>query len=245
MDAQTRAYLRQLQQQLDTLRSARDSATFSPGLPSDVRVVRLHEQIKDANQVRQGGKYLGRVLRGDSEDTFSGTHALPHTGMQLDTTDLPVMVVNLAEVNGGGVPLAPTDTRPIWVLALRIGVTSPANRPLGGNGVPIYAFAGPADANVLVRITGDGGYGGGKYAGKIIVPPAADVVTAGTLTVDDFGADGETCIVFNAQEIGSNTHWLTNAANTSQKTFLGRVIRRQADGTAVVAINGLWAKICS
>jgi hypothetical protein len=106
-----------------------------------------------------------------------------------------------------------------------------------------------AGADVTVVVTGDGGYGGGKYAGLILLPRTggADVPTAGTLSESEIGstADAPSCIVLNAQEIGSSTHWLTDAGNSFQKYFNGRITYRNSDGTLIVTINGVWANPCS
>jgi hypothetical protein len=46
-------------------------------------------------------------------------------------------------------------------------------------------------------------------------------------------------------EIGQSTHDLTNAANTAQFYFNGRIIQTNTDGTYVVAINGFYWENCS
>lgn len=100
---------------------------------------------------------------------------------------------------------------------------------------------------VSVRITSDGGYAGGIYNGTILQPPTASLDTESTVTADAFGTetDGTDCVVINSQEIGSSTHWITDAANTNQKTFLGRIVQYTDDGVPVVHVDALWAKVCS
>lgn len=99
------------------------------------------------------------------------------------------------------------------------------------------------DVTVLIQ---EAHTGGGKYAGVILGPPAATVALTGTLAQADIGeaSTGTTCIILNANEIGSNTHWLTHADNTNQKTFNGRVIGVYSDGRPIVVINGFWLEVC-
>lgn len=97
---------------------------------------------------------------------------------------------------------------------------------------------------VSVRIDSDTGCGNGAYNGKVIRRPTADIAKATNVTSPSFGVDGPTCIVLNSAEIGVADHWLTDAANTNQDTFFGKLLYVNSDGTPVIAINAAWFKVC-
>lgn len=107
------------------------------------------------------------------------------------------------------------------------------------------AAATKVGKDVTVRITAAAS-GGGKYDGLILFPPTADVDSAGNLSAADVGdaTDAAECLIVNMNERGASTHWLTDAANTAQKDFNGRILRVNSDGVIVVGINGAWFKTC-
>jgi hypothetical protein len=242
MNPSTRSYLRDQASRIDELRLETGGNPGRPAQSRSLSLLKLYDVVKK-NGTPQAGKYLGVQVQDEFVTKFDGAVSLPGT-MTLQSTDLPILAIDMEAGSTATVRLTPTAGRPLWVLGLYIGYTRD-NAPLGADSIDAFGFwGGLPSGDVWVRITGDGGYGGGKYAGKIIKPPTADVVTAGTLADTDFGTDDADAIILNAQEINSATHWLTAAGNANQKTFVGRVLRYQTDGKAVVGINGLWAKTC-
>jgi hypothetical protein len=110
--------------------------------------------------------------------------------------------------------------------------------------VHLYVKAIPTSVP-FVRIT-SAASGGGKYNGVILKPPASAPTASGDLTAADAGddTDATVCLVFNHQERGLSTHYLTEAGNTNVKDFPGVLGPPTADGVPVVHINGDYGKAC-
>lgn len=97
---------------------------------------------------------------------------------------------------------------------------------------------------VFVRIV-SAASGGGKYNGKILIPPTSAGSATGNLSASDAGTDGPDCLVFNFREVGKSTHDLTDAANTDQHYFAGFIRNATSDGTPIVHITDDWFEDCT
>jgi hypothetical protein len=100
--------------------------------------------------------------------------------------------------------------------------------------------------SVIVKVTGAAS-GGGKYNGQIVnAYPTSDVSASGNLASSDIGTtSGSTdTLVLNMQEMGLATHDLTSGTPVATY-FIGVLVRTNADGTYVVAINGLDTAACT
>lgn len=109
-------------------------------------------------------------------------------------------------------------------------------RALASRDVRTSGLSGPD--LVLVKITGDAS-GGGKYDGKVLTRPVADVPDTGNLSEAELGAipGSNDALVLNVREVGQSTHDLDDSGFLPL-IFIG--VRRQVntDGMQVIAIDG-------
>jgi hypothetical protein len=113
--------------------------------------------------------------------------------------------------------------------------------PRGRVGGRVYGPTG--DEPVQVKITGNSA-GGGKYTGYIWLPPTNTFSLTSNASEADFGTQGPECYVWNRQEIGGSTHYLTHEDNTNQKLYDGSIRRVATDGKLVIAVNASWDEAC-
>lgn len=115
-----------------------------------------------------------------------------------------------------------------------------------GSGKWAVGRFGGGGGMIRVRITGDGGYAGGYYSGKLTKLPSGPIDPTVDLIGTALGADGADCVVVNAQElgVGANSHWIS-ASGTSQQYFTGTVIGATAAGLPVVQVEAAAFEECS
>jgi hypothetical protein len=65
--------------------------------------------------------------------------------------------------------------------------------------------------------------GGGKYYGKVYGLPTGTLSDEGTLAASDLGIDRGDCLIFNAAEVGRDTHDLT-AGTPTQTIYIARYL---------------------
>jgi hypothetical protein len=88
--------------------------------------------------------------------------------------------------------------------------------------------------------------GGGKYLGVAFTNPVTDILETDNLSDGDMGMGDQPALILNLQENGLTTHKLMHPDNTHNKMFIGVVIQqRNGSCRMVVAINGLWSKVCT
>ncbi len=112
----------------------------------------------------------------------------------------------------------------------------------------VYYFTVPGVTySVIVKIT-SAASGGGKYNGRVFVPPTSDVNATGNVVEGDMGTlpGADDALIINMNEKGQSTHDLTNASNTLQLYFHGKWQRTNTSGgKKVVYINGFWWENCT
>lgn len=89
-----------------------------------------------------------------------------------------------------------------------------------------------------VRVSGNLA-GGGKYNGNVVKTPTAALSVSSNLTDLELGANGDSCVIYNAAEVGKTTHDLT-AGTPVQRTFLAVYLGMSSEATPrrVYMING-------
>jgi hypothetical protein len=107
----------------------------------------------------------------------------------------------------------------------------------------VYLFISPLPGTTLVHITSNA-TGGGKYNGKVVNPPTADISASTGATGTELGADGTTCLIVNLQELEKTTHDLDMSGSFVPVYFHGLYLRTNSDGTPVFTIDGTQWEDC-